>query len=485
MSEFTVQRVFRDFKGSVISETLSISATEVDVENIVDFDAEGGDYVLGADSGTYTGIVEAEGEDTTAGTVVGLDPAVTIAHPKGTFLYEGDHPRGPKRADGYLDGDDSLLQRVLIPAHLRRYFPSGKRTRENMEVVEIAYDDDGVPYITDADFDEESAVEPVVFTWSATGNVSVGTKVHRFPVPFGGTIEEVKMVMGTGGAPTGDDIIVDILKGGVSILTTKVVIADGDLGSDPVEPTTKEVNKGNILQIEFEQVGSTTPGSNPTLYVTMFPSENAIARRIEVEGPTGPSGADGSDGLISELQSEGTPITDAGEFNVTGAGATFTSDGTTATLDVPGGGGGAFVGCRVYLNSATQAIANNTNVAVAFDGENIDSDGFHDNATNNSRITIPTGMGGIYSLEAHVQWDINATGVRQAFWRLNGTTPISFAAGPPTNGAATVTASFTLWELAADDYVEFLIKQTSGGSLNAVGGSVFATAGFVKREAAS
>jgi hypothetical protein len=176
-----------------------------------------------------------------------------------------------------------------------------------------------------------------VFTWSLTGNVSVGTRVHRFKMPFGGSIEEVQMTMGTGGAPTGASIIVDILKGGASILGTKITVPAGELSSDAIEPTTKEASKGNIIQIEFEQVGSTFVGSDPTLYMTVFPSETAISGRIEVAGPEGPAGADG---VIVEVQNNGSALVDQTILNVTGAGKTLSVSGGKYVLDIPGGGGG-------------------------------------------------------------------------------------------------------------------------------------------------
>ncbi len=54
---------------------------------------------------------------------------------------------------------------------------------------------------------------------------------------------------------------------------------------------------------------------------------------IGATGPAGPSGPQGADGLISEVQENGTPITDAGQLNFAG-GLLATSDGTTITVRV-------------------------------------------------------------------------------------------------------------------------------------------------------
>jgi hypothetical protein len=46
---------------------------------------------------------------------------------------------------------------------------------------------------------------------------------------------------------------------------------------------------------------------------------------------------------------------------------------------------------------------------LAFANENFDTDAFHDNSTNNSRITIPTGKGGKYLITAWVRSDTTIT----------------------------------------------------------------------------
>ena len=50
----------------------------------------------------------------------------------------------------------------------------------------------------------------------------------------------------------------------------------------------------------------------------------------------------------------------------------------------------SFSGFFVY-NTANQAISTATATSVNFDAESIDTDGFHSNTTNNTRITIPSG----------------------------------------------------------------------------------------------
>ena len=46
---------------------------------------------------------------------------------------------------------------------------------------------------------------------------------------------------------------------------------------------------------------------------------------------------------------------------------------------------------KAYLVTANQSISDATETAVAFNSESFDVGGMHDNSTNNSRLTIPSG----------------------------------------------------------------------------------------------
>lgn len=61
--------------------------------------------------------------------------------------------------------------------------------------------------------------------------------------------------------------------------------------------------------------------------------------------------------------------------------------------DQSGGGGGSsvFLGARLR-RTTTQSIPSATATTILWDAEDFDTSGFHDNATNNSRITIPAGV---------------------------------------------------------------------------------------------
>jgi hypothetical protein len=69
-------------------------------------------------------------------------------------------------------------------------------------------------------------------------------------------------------------------------------------------------------------------------------------------------------------------------------------------------------GVGVSLNGATQLISSGATLTVAWNQEFYDTDGFHDNSTNNSRITIPAGKGGKYLVGANIMWQDAANNTR-------------------------------------------------------------------------
>lgn len=120
--------------------------------------------------------------------------------------------------------------------------------------------------------------------------------------------------------------------------------------------------------------------------------------------------------------------------------------------------------------SSAQTYANNTNTAVQFNAETIDTDvsgnSGHDTVTNNTRWTAA--YPGYYQVAGTVTWVANATGIRWAFLRVNGV-DVDGSAGTSPGTAAEVLSVHTqtcLLYLANGDYVEVIGLQSSGGNLN-------------------
>jgi hypothetical protein len=105
---------------------------------------------------------------------------------------------------------------------------------------------------------------------------------------------------------------------------------------------------------------------------------------------------------------------------------------------------------------------------LSFDSENFDTDGFHDNSTNNTRITIPAGKGGKYLFTYLVRFAGNNSGRRDLALQINGTQGANLmrVQMPSDSGLATIYNASALLNLVAGDYVEAVVYQTSGGSLN-------------------
>jgi hypothetical protein len=108
---------------------------------------------------------------------------------------------------------------------------------------------------------------------------------------------------------------------------------------------------------------------------------------------------------------------------------------------------------------------------LAWNQESYDAGAFHDNATNNTRLTVPSGKAGKYWCYAKVRFAANATGRRRIEIWKNGSAAIS-RKYMPANGTDIVHIDiFEEVDLIATDYLEVRVEQNSGGSLNVDAGT--------------
>jgi hypothetical protein len=158
------------------------------------------------------------------------------------------------------------------------------------------------------------------------------------------------------------------------------------------------------------------------------------------------------------------------------AGKVWRSDGTDPSWQTPAAP--TFHGVFAYETGGAQSIPNSTDTKITFTSEYFDTDAFHDNGSNTSRITIPSGLGGYYLIGAHVQFATNASGTRALRLMKNGATINGTGGSLPAGAAALGLETNTIVSLVATDYIEADLYQTSGGSLNAGGTSGFDSNGI-------
>jgi hypothetical protein len=128
-----------------------------------------------------------------------------------------------------------------------------------------------------------------------------------------------------------------------------------------------------------------------------------------------------------------------------------------------------FVGCRAYASN-DQNVANSTNVILGFNNENFDSNGFHDNSTNNSRMTIPTGYAGKYAVWANLAYSGNTSNNRVVDILKNGSIVATTYSPAPTSNAISCWINLNM-DLAVGDYIQVQTSQGSGSTLTVFGSS--------------
>lgn len=134
------------------------------------------------------------------------------------------------------------------------------------------------------------------------------------------------------------------------------------------------------------------------------------------------------------------------------------------------GGGGSITtsGARVRRSGSNQSISDTTETALSFDDERWDTDGYWASSPNPTRLTAP--FDGRFLICGGVSWAANATGTRRIRLRANGTDYIAGQNVEPDPGEVTYQGITTIYDLAAGEYVEVMVYQTSTGALNATTG---------------
>lgn len=143
----------------------------------------------------------------------------------------------------------------------------------------------------------------------------------------------------------------------------------------------------------------------------------------------------------------------------------LTADSSTATgLKWATPSAPSYVGVSCYAQGVSFAYTSGVTRQLTFTSENFDTNGFHDNSTNTSRITIPTGYAGKYLID--MSWASDTSGTYgNIYLYKNGSVITNIGTdGGKVGGASGMSANYfaanaqATISLAEADYIEFYIQ---------------------------
>jgi hypothetical protein len=251
--------------------------------------------------------------------------------------------------------------------------------------------------------------------------------------------------------PTSTDLVTDLP-------------ADFDAFGQPVDNTLKALNPETTLgDISYRSAVSNT---NTRLGIGTAGQVLAVSGGV----PAWTTTAD-----VTPLTTKGDLFTFTTEDARIGVGADGTvltaASGEATGLQWAAPAAAGFVGCALY-RTTNLTTSNDVDIAVQWDSETFDTDGFHSTATNTSRITIPSGKGGYYYINGQLSYANDIDGDRITFIKKNGSTFNYLMVLTPSNATyGNSTNASIIMNLTAGDYIELFSNQRSGGNLTVYSGS--------------
>ena len=123
-------------------------------------------------------------------------------------------------------------------------------------------------------------------------------------------------------------------------------------------------------------------------------------------------------------------------------------------------------GVQIKL-STTFSIDSGSPITVDWDDEDYDTNNYHDNVTNNNRITIPTGQDGRYLVILEIAFN-STSGVgtyRSIGIRINGSTISNVLVAPHATFPMRFTCT-TIREIVATEYFDAFVQHDIGSAIN-------------------
>ncbi len=105
--------------------------------------------------------------------------------------------------------------------------------------------------------------------YSLGGSLVTGAGTFRLPFDYGARIISIRATVGT--APTGADLIIDVNKNGTTVFTTATrptIPASSNISQIAI-PDVVDLNGGDYLTIDVDQVGSTVAGEDLVVAVRL------------------------------------------------------------------------------------------------------------------------------------------------------------------------------------------------------------------------
>jgi hypothetical protein len=139
----------------------------------------------------------------------------------------------------------------------------------------------------------------------------------------------------------------------------------------------------------------------------------------------------------------------------------------------------SFAGVKVYRTANQAATGGGVVNKVQWDNEEFDTDAFHDNVTNNTRLTVPSGKAGKYLVMAHFRMSGTTGGTddRIEIMKNNATVAYEFA---KDSGAFNNFRISEVFDLAVADYIEINMVRVNAAAATAQGGQTDFRASMIK-----